>query len=218
MVRAKARELGPMDGRADGVAARRSLTSRAGVRRCVAVGLALVMVSGMAGCGGGDAGAGGTPSVSGGASVTPSVTPTPTPSEDPLFTEAKAVHLKYLDQVLRLEKAGGASRLPDEMRVLVTGQYMKDVEAAYARLAKLGTKADPSSQYHVVSVRQSTARDGGIVAIRACVDARKVILLDKTGKRAGRGTLRQDDLSFVKVGDSLAISDGDSVRVDACEK
>lgn len=204
----------------------RVLARSAGVRGAMAAGLALVMVSGVAGCARDDAVAGGSPSGSGGSATasgsgvsTPrgSGVSTPAPSEDPLFTEAKAVHLKYLDQVLRLEKSGGAQTLPDEMRALVTGQYEKDVEEAYSGLAKLGTRADEASRYRVVDVGQVPTRDG-VVAIRACVDARAVILLDKSGKRAGHGTLRQDDLSFARIGNRLAISDGDSVGVDSCER
>ncbi|WP_147243182.1 hypothetical protein [Acidipropionibacterium virtanenii] len=128
------------------------------------------------------------------------------------------MYAKYLDQVLRLEKAGGASTLPAEMQVLVTGQYEKDVQEAYSKLAKLGTKAEAGSRYRIISLRKSARSKDAEIAIRACVDAREVILLDRNGKRSGRGTLRQDDLYFVRIGTRLAIAEGDSVRVETCEK
>lgn len=217
MVRAKARELGPMDGRADGVAARRSLTSRAGVRRCVAVGLALVMVSGMAGCGGGDAGAGGTPSVSGEASVTPSVTPTPTPSEDPLFTEAKAVYSRYLIQIVEMNKRGGGTELPPGMKAIVSGEYELAMLNLYTHTRKQGYHATQESSGRVVRVSQVAPSGSHAVSIDACMDLTALKFVDAKGKAIDNGTLRRDHFQLDRSKGSLVIVEGNSEKVTTCD-
>ncbi|MCI1746764.1 MAG: hypothetical protein LKI24_00790 [Acidipropionibacterium sp.] len=150
--------------------------------------------------------------------MSPTPNSTPSPSENALFLEAKDVHQKYLDQVLKLEKAGGADDLPADLQVLVTGQYKRDVEDSYRKLKSLGTRADEDSVFRVLWVRESPVWGTGVVAIRACVDASDVVFQDKNGNTAGHGGTRQDDLEFTRSGSRLVIFDGDSKRVERCSK
>jgi hypothetical protein len=175
------------------------------------------MVSGMAGCGGGDAGAGGTPSVSGGASVTPSVTPTPTPSEDPLFTEAKAVHLKYVEEMLKLERAGGAQELPAGMKILVAGEFESVLGRLYAEFQAKGLKATPSSKATIGSEWVIPKTKGHAVALGSCVDFRGVAYTGPGIDGVSQGMWRRDELQFDVDGDTVVIVDGSSKQVKTCD-
>lgn len=190
-------------------------------RRVLATAIAMAVIgSGLTACGN-DPEASPSPATSISTATTPTPTTetpsaTPTPSEDPLFTEAKAVHALYMEQILSLEKAGGAETLPPGLEALVTGKYRKDVQDAYRKLKSIGSHADSNSTYQVKWIHQSQPKPGTTFAIRACVDASGVTIRDRSGNISGKGTLRQDDFSLIRRDNRLVIADGDSIRVKKC--
>jgi hypothetical protein len=175
------------------------------------------MVSGMAGCGGGDAGAGGMPAVSGGSAVTPSVTPTPTPSEDPLFTEAKAVHLKYLEAMVAMDQAGGQGGLSESMKAVVSGEFQQTLEDVYAKLRQSGLKAQPNAKWRRVRIVQDASGSNHVISITACVDFTALKYVDSNGKVTAWGSMRKDVLKFDRRNGSLVISEGTSGAVKSCD-
>lgn len=195
----------------------RVLARSAGVRGAMAAGLALVMVSGVAGCARDDAVAGGSPSSSGGsATASGSGVSTPAPSEDPLFTEAKAVHLKYVEEMVTFEMRGGGSQIPQSMSALIEGEYEAAVTKAYAEFASQGLYAEPGSTWTRTAVWRVDIRDGHAVGLGACVDLRGVIYSRDGTDKTSRGPWRRDELMFNVRGDSVVISEGSSRKVDSC--
>ncbi|MDN6555744.1 MAG: hypothetical protein L0K74_04395 [Acidipropionibacterium acidipropionici] len=192
----------------------------------MAAGLALVMVSGVAGCARDDAVAGGSPSGSGGSATASgsgvsrprgSGVSTPAPSEDPLFTEAKAVHLKYVEEFVALEKAGGADSLPVSMRTLVSGEYEVATNNLFKEIRQRGVVASSDSKWKIVTVRRLPSSEGFAIDIRSCVDFRDMHYSLRDGTSKSSGTLRIDTLKMKRERSSLVISDGSSRRVKKCD-
>lgn len=192
-------------------------------RRVLATAIAMAVIgSGLTACGN-DPEASPSPATSISTATTPTPTTetpsaTPTPSEDPLFTEAKAVHLKYLEQVVALEKAGGAETLPDSMRVLVGGPFSKELQDMYAEFHRQGIRMSGSSAWKLASVWKTPAVAGNSVGLGACVDFRAVRYTKTGTTEVSKGTWRRDDLQLSKKGSNLIIVSGSSKQVDRCAR
>lgn len=191
-------------------------------RRTVAAAMAVVMIGAvLAGCEG-DSESGASPTVAASSDVRPSATPTPTltpsptPSEDALFLEAKEVHLRYLEQFVALEKAGGSEMLPESMKVLVAGDAEAGLQNLFTLIHERGIIASANSSWRRVSAAPSPVKAGYLVAITSCVDFRGMSYSEKATGRTTKGSLRMDNFQFVRNGRSLVIVDGSSKRVQKC--
>ena len=205
----------------------RVLARSAGVRGAMAAGLALVMVSGVAGCARDDAVAGGSPSGSGGSATASgsgvsrprgSGVSTPAPSEDPLFTEAKAVHLKYVEEMVKLDRAGGADALPASMKAVVGGDFEKALKYGYAEMKVKNFRETTSEKWKVTDVWPIKADGSHAVGVGACVDFTKFHYESPDGSRKGDGTMRRDEVQLSRRGGTLVITDGSSKQVEKCER
>ncbi len=192
-------------------------------RRTVAAAMAVVMIGAvLAGCEG-DSESGASPTVAASSDVRPSatpnptLTPSPTPSEDALFLEAKEVHLRYLEQFVALEKAGGSTTLPKSMKELVGGEFEEILEDVFAQFQKKGLSATPDSTWRRVSIRQVPATKGHAVAIAACIDYRGMTFVRKDLPNSSSGGWGKDELQFDRDGSDLVITEGNSEKGHSCE-
>lgn len=191
-------------------------------RRTVAAAMAVVMIGAvLAGCEG-DSESGASPTVAASSDVRPSatpnptLTPSPTPSEDALFLEAKEVHLKYLEAMVKMDEVGGVGGLSSEMKALVAGEFQTKLQNTYENLEKTTARAEPNSTWVRLSTKQISPAPGRVVAIDSCVDFRKIVYKNSNGVKVGSGSLRRDVLQFDRRGESLVISEGFSRAVKSC--
>ncbi len=148
--------------------------------------------------------------------TTPSATPTPTPSEDPLFTEAKAVYAKYLIQIVEMNKRGGGTVLPAGMKSIVSGEYEQAMLNLYTHTRKQGYHATPESSGRVVRVSQVAPSGSHVVSIDACMDLTSMKFVDAKGKAIDNGTLRRDHFQLDRDKGALVIVEGNSEKVTTC--
>ncbi|WP_257477121.1 hypothetical protein [Acidipropionibacterium jensenii] len=192
-------------------------------RRTVAAAMAVVMIGAvLAGCER-DSESGASPTVAvsddtrPSATPTPTLTPSPTPSEDALFLEAKEVHLKYLEQFVALEKAGGSATLPKSMKVVVGGKYEVMLEKGFSDFKARGLSATPDSKWNRVSVIPAEPKGTHETALSACVDFREMTYVKRDTPGSSPGGLRRDDLQLDRRGSSLVIVEGSSELVKSCD-
>lgn len=190
-------------------------------RRVLATAIAMAVIgSGLTACGN-DPEASPSPATSISTATTPTPTTatpsaTPTPSEDPRFTEAKAVHLKYLSELISFEKSGGGTELPPQMSALVGGAYKKTVQRTYALFEESGLRAEPDSKWSRPSTWRISTTGNHMIAIGACVDLRGVTYSKKGTQKTARGPWRLDELQFDRKGSTLIITEGRTTKVTSC--
>lgn len=173
-----------------------------------AVALALVG-TGLSGCQEDAAPGGSTPAAT--------VTPSPTPTEDPLFTEAKKVHLTYVQQLLVIEKDGGGAKLPYRMQQVVGGEFEETLSHLYSDFQKKGVRASTESSVGSVKAWEVPPSSGHDAALGACVDFHDVTYDAPGLTRPSKGMWRSDALQFDRRGATLVIVDGSSKQVRSCE-
>lgn len=190
-------------------------------RKVLATAIAVAVIgSGLTACGN-DPEASPSPATSISTATTPTPTTatpsaTPTPSDDPLFTEAKAVHLKYVAATFRLDQEGGASTLPQPIASMVGGDFSRALESLYADMHRKGIRATPNSSWTRVSAWQIATAKGHIVGLASCVDFRNVTYVKKSDGTSSNGTWIRDELQFQRKNGSLIIVDGSSEQVKSC--
>lgn len=181
-------------------------------RRWVVGVVALALVgAGLSGCQEGAAPGGSTPA----ATVT-TVTPSPTPTEDPLFTEAKKVHLEYLEQMVLMDENGGKGAPSAEMRTLVTGEFEATLDDVYAKLRESGMHAERDAEWSRLSIRRTDSAKSHVIGISSCVDFSNIRYMNASGSVVSRGSIRHDELQFERKAGKLVIAEGSSEGVKSC--
>ena len=137
-------------------------------------------------------------------------------AKDKLYAEAEAVYRKFLEEDMRIARAGGVSDPTPVLLETTSGFFLEDSMAGY-RSDKEEMLTVREGDRTIVSLTRmvGASKGGSIVALRACTDARTVRVF-KRGAYFGTGLLTEDDLYFGRFGSQLKIIGADGKEVESC--
>jgi len=137
-------------------------------------------------------------------------------AKDALYAEAEAVYRKLFAENIRISRAGGVSEPTDVIAETTTGAFREDVMAIFEGLAERGLRARGSDPVVIVARAPGVSKEGSIVALSACVDARGWAFY-RGDERVSEGKAAADLLYFNRVeDDALKIIGADGELVSSC--
>ncbi|MGI5950944.1 MAG: hypothetical protein ACOX61_03745 [Brooklawnia sp.] len=186
--------------------------------RILPVSLALLLATGLAGCGP-DSDINSPPSpVIASAPGPVSSTPTRTPDKEALYEEAERV----LRQVLQLEDdflvAVDEVEYPAELYDLIAEPHLSTNRALFEEIKAMGMRGMPDTHPIWVIERAPTIhKDDSEVVLRLCQDSRGAPLVDEAGQVVSPGNITKMLYYFKHVDGTLKLFSADSLtEVDGC--
>lgn len=153
----------------------------------------------------------------------PRVTATPVPGtkQDALFLEAKQVYEEFLEEVVRVNIAGGSRELTPGFRRTTSGEFQVVTEKGYAMFSDLGDKLDPqTAHFGSVTLRRVYSRGTSEIKIHSCVDMRPWVFVAKNSSTAtpkASQKFKKNDLILRRESGVLKIDEGYSKRTATCD-
>jgi len=137
-------------------------------------------------------------------------------AKDKLYAEAEAVYRKFFAEDERIYRAGGVDEPTPVLLETTTGRYLRDSMSLYRALREHQARLATGSP-NLVSLQRlpGVGRDGSVVAMAACVDARSVQVQGQGGYES-RGSLYLERLYFASTGQSLKVNSSQWKELESC--
>ncbi len=170
----------------------------------------------------------------------PSPSPTPTPSfsctpeaggaayecsqfdheqmvaKDKLYAEAEAVYRKFFAEDERIYRAGGVDEPTPVLLETTTGRFLEDSMKLYRALVDHEARLSQGAPRLVSFERlPGVSREGSVVSVSACVDARSVVVKGRDGYET-HGSLYIERLYFTAADHSLKVRSSQWKSLESC--
>lgn len=137
-------------------------------------------------------------------------------AKDKLYAEAEAVYRKFFAEDERIYRAGGVDEPTPVLLETTTGKYLSDSMGLYQGLLKHKARIT-SGAPHLVAITRlpGVSRDGSLVSISACVDARSVVVRGED-KYQTQGSIFLERAYFSRSQGSLKIQSSQWKKLESC--
>ena len=140
----------------------------------------------------------------------------PTPSSDPLFEEAERVFRAYWAETEKLDRQGGADKLPPVFSKYLAGDYYAGTEELYRLVKKKGYRTEPGNATKISKIGLDNGKyEDSLINIQVCTDSRKVTFTGPNGEKPVGG-LHHHKLYLKRFGNDLKIFAGGNKAVEKC--